>query len=194
VIDSVGEIKLKFIASKICRNYQYVILMALSLLSVLLLSACSSTSKNSESSKLFQILDKADAAYAEGNWLEAEMYYQQLINKVPDDAYAWLRVGNARLQQGQISSAIAAYQQSITHNPGQTKPYFNLSTAYMLQAQRALEVAKNNLQKHDPGLALVNHRIDGLKALSTSGYSNSEVQSTQSDRDNGVVRYFMPPH
>lgn len=194
MIDSVGEIKLKFTASKYFKFYRHVIVMALGLMSLSLLSACSSTSRKSESSVLFQVLDKADAAYAEGNWLEAEMYYQQLINKVPDDAYAWLRVGNARLQQGQISSAIAAYQQSITHNPGQTKPYFNLSTAYMLQAQRALEVAKKNLQQHDPGLALVNHRIDGLKALSTSGYASNAQQSTQSGRNNGVVRYFMPPH
>ena len=194
MIGSVGEIKLKITASKNFEFYRHVVVMALGLISLLLLSACSSTSKKSESSELFQVLDKADAAYAEGNWLEAEMYYQQLISKVPDDAYAWLRVGNARLQQGQISSAIAAYEASITHNPGQTKPYFNLSTAYMLQAQRALEMAKRNLQRHDPGLALVNQRIDGLKALSTPGYSNVESQSQQSGRNNGVVRYFMPPN
>jgi tetratricopeptide (TPR) repeat protein len=173
---------------------QYLIMSLLVLLSLLLLSACSSTGSKKETNELFAILDKADTAYSEGNWLEAEMYYQQLVNKVPDDAYAWLRIGNARLQQGQITSAIAAYQESITHNPDQSKTYFNLSTAYMLQAQRALEIAKKNLQKRDPGLELVNNRIDGLKALSTSSFSKNQMQPAKSEENNSVVRYFMPSH
>jgi len=160
--------------------------------STLLLISCTTTASKDTSKELFDTLEKANAAYSEGNWLEAEIYYQMLIEKIPDDAYAWLRIGNARLQTGQVNAAIAAYRESINHNPNQSKPYYNLSTAYMIQAQRVLETAKSNMQAHDTGIALVNQRIDGLKKLTTSGLSENESASSNVYSNGGVFRYFMP--
>jgi len=154
--------------------------------------SCSTTGSKDSSKELFDTLEKANASYSEGNWLEAEIYYQMLIEKVPDDAYAWLRIGNARLQTGQVNAAIEAYRESISHNPKQSKPYYNLSTAYMIQAQRALETAKTNMQVHDTGISLVNQRIDGLKKLTMSGLSEHEGARSNNYSNGGVVRYFMP--
>jgi len=173
-------------------NVVNVIRRASVVLATLLLMSCSTTASKDSSKDLFDTLEKANAAYAEGNWLEAEIYYQKLIEKIPDDAYAWLRIGNARLQTGQVSAAIAAYRESINHNPNQSKPYYNLSTAYMIQAQRALETAKSNMQAHDTGISLVNQRIDGLRKLTTSGLSENESASSNTRSSGGVFRYFMP--
>ena len=158
------------------------------------LSACSSTGEKKASKELFDMLDKANNAYSEGNWLEAEMYYQQIIEKVPDDSYAWMRMGNARLQTGQIDAAIAAYQESIKHSPNQSKPYYNLSTAYMIQAQRVLEKAKRNMQKNDSGNTLVDERIKGLKALTTGGFTGYEKSNENTSRSENQIRYYMSAH
>ena len=162
------------------------------LITVFLVSACTSTGGKKTSKELFALLDKADNAYSDGNWLEAEMYYQQLLEKVPTDSYAWLRIGNARLQTGQIDAAIAAYNESITQNPNEPKPYYNLSTAYMLQAQRTLETAKDKMQSHDPGISLVNQRINGLKDLATGKYSDQVNNAENETQSNRITRFFMP--
>lgn len=176
------------------RKLMFLVVKLLVILTLLLLSACSSTGEKKSSKELFTMLDKANNAYSEGNWLEAEMYYQQLIEKVPEDSYAWMRMGNARLQTGQINAAIAAYQESIKHSPNQSKPYYNLSTAYMIQAQRALETAKRNMQKHDAGNTLVDERIKGLKALTTGGISGHEQSSENTSQNENVIRYYMSAH
>lgn len=169
-----------------------VLIHAFAVVSLLFLSACSSSGDKKTSKALFDTLDKANIAYSEGNWLEAEMYYLQIIEKVPNDAYAWLRVGNARLQTGKINASIAAYLESIRHNPDQPKPYYNLSTAYMIQAQRSLESAKQNMQKYDPGMSLVEQRIDAIKKLSTSKHSENINSTNSSGNNKGIIRYYMP--
>ena len=172
-------------------NYR-VVAKVLSVLSLLLLTACSSTAEKTKSKALFEILEKANTAYSEGNWLQAEMHYLALLEKVPDDAYAWLRIGNARLQTGKINASITAYTESIRHDPNQSKSYYNLSTAYMIQAQRSLESAKKNMQKYDPGLSLVEQRIDAIKKLSTSKHSENVNSIDSSGNDKGIIRYYMP--
>ena len=162
------------------------------IISCVLLAGCSSTSEKRTSKELFDLLHKADTAYSEGNWLEAEMFYQQLIQKVPDDAYAWLRVGNARLQTGKINGAIKAYLASVNHDPNQSKPYYNLSTAYMIQAQRALETAKQKMQDHDPGIPIVEQRIQDIRSLSTSKTKSSDSRTNSQGNSNSYLRFVMP--
>jgi len=168
-------------------------LKIMAMIAIIFLSACTSTGEKKTSKELFVLLEKANNAYSDGNWLEAEMYYQELLEKVPTDSYAWLRIGNARLQTGQIDAAISAYAESIKHNPNEPKPYYNLSTAYMLQAQRALESAKQNMQRHDPGIALVNQRINGLKDLSTGKYSDQVNNTDNNSQRNRITKFIMPP-
>ena len=161
------------------------------LLVFLALAGCASSPDTRTNKELFDALKKADTAYSEGNWLGAEQYYQQLIDKVPNDAYAWMRLGNTRLQQGLLKAAIVAYQESILHDPDQSKSYYNLSTAYMLQAQQALEQAQQKLQSYDPGLILISQRIRGLQELSTANSVQTASQSNDAGNVKPVIRYFM---
>lgn len=156
------------------------------------LSACSSTPEKSSSKELFGTLEKANAAYAEGNWLEAEIYYQQLVRDVPEDAFAWNRIGNARLQTGKVKAAIAAYKKSLEHDPKQSKPYYNLSTAYLIEAQQALEDAKNNMQSHDPGFEYVMNRMRALKELSSNGNQRHKFTNVSQGENSRVIKYYMP--
>ena len=171
-------------------SYFAKVLSALVVCSVL--TACSTAPEKSSSKELFSTLDKANAAYAEGNWLEAEIYYQQLVDDVPEDAFAWNRIGNARLQTGNVKAAIAAYKKSLEHDSKQSKPYYNLSTAYLIEAQRALEEARNNMQSHDPGLEIVIRRMKELRKLSSRDNRREKFTNVSQGQSNRVIKYYMP--
>lgn len=135
-------------------------------LACLLLSACVSNPQKPQLD-VFVVLEKADKAYARGDWLEAEIAYQELTERVPDDAYAWLRLGNVRLQQGRIDAAIVAYETSLRQDQKQAQPYYNLATVYMLKAKQALQQARLYLLPADPGQQLITERLSQLEALTS---------------------------
>ena len=139
-------------------------LCRISLLACVLLTACSSNPEKPQQD-VFSVLEKADKAYSRGEWLNAELAYQELTERVPDDAYAWLRLGNVRLQQGRLEAAVVAYQTSLQQDQEQAKPYYNLATIYMLKAQQALQQAQRNMLPLDPGQQLVAERLSRLEAL-----------------------------
>jgi len=132
------------------------------------LAACSSTPKNADGKSgvnAFELVAQADKAYKEGRWLEAEQGYRKVIEKVPQDYYAWFRLGNTHLRQGRIDSAINFYNEARKRNPEQSKPYYNVSTAYIFQALNALRQADQLLRENDPGKVTIAMRIRILEKL-----------------------------
>ncbi len=87
---------------------------------------------------VFDAVKKADEAYALGHWEEAARHYRTVIQRVPQDAHAWFRLGNIRLRLGQYPAAVEAYQAVLAREPSWSKAWYNLSTAYLLQARTAL--------------------------------------------------------
>ncbi|MEW8624452.1 MAG: tetratricopeptide repeat protein [Candidatus Thiodiazotropha sp.] len=107
------------------------------LLFTLVMTACSTTPRP----KAITLLEMADKAYNQGRWAEAEQHYLAITKVAPTDFYAWFRLGNARLQQGNIESAIHAYQLSIQRDQKQPKSHHNLAESYLILAYQALEHA-----------------------------------------------------
>ena len=105
------------------------------------LSVCLGVLGGCASSKhaVFEAVKGADTAYDQGHWARAEQGYRTVIEKAPDDAYAWFRLGNVQLQQGRYAGAIEAYQAVLSREPDWVKAHYNLSTVYLLQAQSILE-------------------------------------------------------
>lgn len=97
--------------------------------------------------RVFELVKDADKAYEQGYWPKAEQGYRAVIDKAPDDAYAWFRLGNVQLQQGRHTGAIEAYQAVLAREPAWTKAYYNLSTAYLLQAQSILEAGTQHASR-----------------------------------------------
>ncbi len=93
-----------------------------------------------ESQTVFARVKNADAAYELDHWEEAARHYRAVIKQIPEDAYAWFRLGNVRLRQGRYAAAIEAYQKVLAREPGWSKAYYNLSTAYLLRARAVLSV------------------------------------------------------
>lgn len=141
------------------KHFTFIIAM----LAISLLQACASQSQKERTA--FDLVAEADRAYLESRWLEAEQYYSAVIEEVPEDPYAWFRLGNTQLRQGRVDSAIHAFQEALKRDPQHAKTHYNLSTAYLLQASAALEHSGQSLRPQDPGKMAVEQRLQQLKKL-----------------------------
>lgn len=139
--------------------------LATFLLAISMLGACASNSSKVKSATVFNMVKKADIAYEKGRYLEASTLYKQVTEKVPTDHYAWFRLANTHLREGNIESAINFYSEAIKRDPEHSKTHFNLSIAYILKSIEALETANNVLKTGDHGKVVVRRRIEGLKNL-----------------------------
>ncbi|RMF28154.1 MAG: tetratricopeptide repeat protein [Cyanobacteria bacterium J083] len=77
-----------------------------------------------------KIAKKALAASEQGNFSQAEAYWDDLVSQFPDNPAVWSNRGNTRLSQNKIEEAIADYNQAIAIDPHQPDPYLNRGIAY----------------------------------------------------------------
>jgi len=82
-----------------------------------------------------EIAEKAFQALEEGNFVESENYWDQLIELFPQNPAVWSNRGNVRLSQNKVESAITDYNQAIELAPNQPDPYLNRGIAYEIQQQ-----------------------------------------------------------
>lgn len=129
------------------------------------------------SDEVFRLSADADKAYRESRWIDAARHYQQLTEDVPQDAYAWFRLGNTYAQQGAYDQAIHAYEVSVERDSLQPKPWFNLSTAHLLNAQRAMQRSWQTLRTDDPARKLIEHRLELLQELIHDRFEDSVVSA-----------------
>jgi len=125
------------------------------------------------SDALFALSSRADTAYAESRWIDAVRSYQRVVEQVPQDATAWFRLGNTYAQQGAYDRAIHAYETSILHDANQPKPWFNLSTTYLLKAQNSMRRAHQRLRAGDPARHIIDKRLEHLGLLVHGRFEDS---------------------
>jgi tetratricopeptide (TPR) repeat protein len=135
-------------------------LLAFTLISVL--TACSTTPSKP---KAFTILEMADKAYNQGRWAEAEQHYLAITEVAPTDFYAWFRLGNTRLQQGNLESAIHAYQLSIQRDQKQPRPHHNLAESYLLMAYQSLERAYQLSESSSYERKVIEDKLKKLRSI-----------------------------
>lgn len=127
--------------------------------------ARAASASGADGDAVFALAAAAEGAYRDGRWIDAERHYRRLAEAVPDDAWAWFRLGNVYVRQGDWERAIDAYERSIERDAEQPRPWFNLSIAYLLRARDAMERARRRLRADDPARAIIERRIDALGAL-----------------------------
>ena len=156
------------------------------LLAVLCLSlaGCASQPKLAEpgaaapTRSIFALVEQADLAYEQARWLEAGQLYQAVTKAVPDDHYAWFRLGNSYLYRGQLDAAIFQYQEALKRNGQHAKTHFNLSIAHTMQALAALDAAAASLRPGDAGQSLARERMAGLRAVLGDTQPDASVRPT----------------
>ncbi len=114
---------------------------------------------------VFDLANRAREAYVQSRLLEAASLYQQIIERVPNDADAWFRLGNTYAQQGSFQQAIHAYESSLSNDPDQPKAWFNLSTAYLLNAQTAMRESQARMRAGDPAIQMIDSRLQRIESL-----------------------------
>lgn len=72
--------------------------------------------------------DKANTAYAEGQYEEAAKGYEALIAEQPN-AVLYYNLGNARFKQGELAQAILNYERALRLKPGYKDAQYNLKFA-----------------------------------------------------------------
>ncbi len=76
-----------------------------------------------------ELKQKAFAASQDGRFGQAEEYWTQLIQYLPDEAALWSNRGNVRVSQNKLAAALADYDQAIGLAPDQPDPYLNRGAA-----------------------------------------------------------------
>lgn len=74
---------------------------------------------------------KANEAYENGNYTEAEQLYKSAIEQEPDNAKLYFNLGNAQAKQGKIEEAIRSFMEfrSLTESPREkAKAEYNIGT------------------------------------------------------------------
>lgn len=76
-----------------------------------------------------ELKQKAFAASQAGFFAQAEDYWTQLIEYLPDEAALWSNRGNVRVSQNKLAAALADYDEAIRLAPDQPDPYLNRGAA-----------------------------------------------------------------
>jgi tetratricopeptide (TPR) repeat protein len=90
------------------------------------------------------LADKAFAATEVGDFVTAEKYWTELIEKFPQNPAVWSNRGNARVSQNKLDEAIADFNKAIELAPDQADPYLNRGTALEAKGQYKAAIADYN--------------------------------------------------
>jgi Tfp pilus assembly protein PilF len=108
--------------------------------------------------------------YCRGEWASAEHYLTQAVQFQPQHKKAWINLGLARAQQGQIDQSLQAFQQAVSPAEAHCNVAFILATQGNFTA--ALQHYQQALQLQ-PGLKLAQMAVARLQIRPTDTTSES---------------------
>jgi tetratricopeptide (TPR) repeat protein len=82
-----------------------------------------------------ELREKAFITSQEGDYAEAETYWTQLLELLPEEAAIWSNRGLVRVSQYHLDDAIADYTQAIVLAPDKVEPYLNRGAAYEVKGE-----------------------------------------------------------
>ncbi|HCE40695.1 MAG: hypothetical protein CL543_10960 [Alcanivorax sp.] len=107
-----------------------------------LLSACATSASNIDGDNNANKLRRAEQAYTDGLFVEAEAYYRELVNDNPELYQGWFRLGNIYARSGQLDAAITMYERCLELDPDQARAWYNLALVRTRQSLRTLADAE----------------------------------------------------
>ncbi|KAB7619582.1 tetratricopeptide repeat protein [Alkalilimnicola sp. S0819] len=93
--------------------------------------------------------DRAAQAYQAEDWAAAEQGYAAYLNRRPEDAQAWFRLGNARAQRGKLEAAMDAYDRALALAPDDSRARHNRGLARLQAGVVDLLEARRGLPRSD---------------------------------------------
>ncbi len=112
-----------------------------------------------------ELATKAFIATEKGDFVTAENYWTQIIEKFPTNAGAWSNRGNSRVSQNKLQEALADYNKAVELAPNVTDPYLNRGTAL------------EGLGKWEEAIADYNHvlELDPKDAMAYNNRGNAKA-------------------
>lgn len=112
-----------------------------------------------------ELATKAFIATEQGDFVTAENYWTQIIEKFPTNAGAWSNRGNSRVSQNKLQEALTDYNKAVELAPNVTDPYLNRGTAL------------EGLGKWEEAIADYNHvlELDPKDAMAYNNRGNAKA-------------------
>lgn len=109
---------------------------------------------------LQELREKAFAATNAGKFDQAEIYWSQILEQLPDNPAVWSNRGNSRVSQNKLEAAIADYNKAAELAPDAPDPYLNRGTAWegLKQWDKAIADYNRVLQLDPQDAAAYNNR------------------------------------
>jgi tetratricopeptide (TPR) repeat protein len=113
----------------------------ISMASVVLMSGCatSPSAPVAQASEFEQLLERANNAYTEARFDDAERLLIDITNRYPTIATAWFRLGNVYYRTGRYPAAVRAYEQTLLYEQDHANAWHNLALTRIRQAEEVVE-------------------------------------------------------
>jgi Flp pilus assembly protein TadD len=133
-------------------------------LAALFAAGCGSMEKN-RGDDLLKMQRDAQVAFDNGENARAEKIYQALTRATPNDAEAWLRLGNLYARTDHPDQAVDAYLKCLALNSADPRAWQNLGVVRMRQAWAALIRANTAAGAQDPIRAMSGEMLKALEQM-----------------------------
>jgi tetratricopeptide (TPR) repeat protein len=117
--------------------------LAVMVLAALVLSACGAARVNESA---LRDLGAADADYEKGAYASARSRYLKLTAAVPEDAYAFFRLGNIAAKTGDLDAATNYYREALLRDARHARAMHNLARVEIERARALLTAASSASQ------------------------------------------------
>ncbi|MDO6748341.1 tetratricopeptide repeat protein [Gilvimarinus sp. 1_MG-2023] len=149
------------------------ILLMVSLLT--LLSGCANMGGD-KAKAVFALQESAELAYQAGQFNEALLQYQQLVEQLPLSLHSWLRLGNCHAQLGAYSNAVSAYQTALAIDDTYSNAWINMAYVQSQILSQTVTNMYENVPKSDPQAQRVQKIVDAaLQPFNSKPSENSSV-------------------
>jgi cytochrome c-type biogenesis protein CcmH/NrfG len=137
-------------------------------LAACLLSGCQAQQNlrpDSPAGNVFELQQRAQQAYAEGDWLTAERAYRDLTRQVPREVEPWFRLGNIYAHLEQPEHALAAYKEVLVRDPRNSKTWHNMGVVQLRQATGSFLTLEQVAEPDDPLKQRATQLLDAVSQL-----------------------------
>lgn len=93
---------------------------------------------------------EAYQAYHAGDFGEATVKFEQLVQEMPKDAELWFRLGNSYARVQLPQKAIEAYQNALLRDPKMEKAWYNMGLIHLQAALKSYVDMQNYVRDDDP--------------------------------------------
>lgn len=92
----------------------------------------------------------AYTAYKEKDYATAAESFATLVEKIPQDADLWFRLGNSYARTSRPQKAVTAFENALLRDPTMSKAWYNMGITYLQQSLKAFVDMDLYVDSQDP--------------------------------------------